>query len=281
MSVQVSKKSRGVINKVIDALPVELHFPGFNYCGPGTKLQKRLNRGDVGVNPLDEACKQHDIVYANKSDKESREEADKRLEEEAWERVKAKDAKWGEKAAAWVTTNMIKAKRKLSGGCISCNDGCCDRDRAAGTTERKRQRKGGVIEFRNRDMLAATKSGRAKGGKTGLRKRKTQRRVAVRKADNTQFRVIPIPKRGGLLPALPAILAGLAAVGAVANTTSSIANAVKNINEARKSFTKDSDATKSVKVGKGLYLRPYKAGLGLFFTEPKATTKSKSKNLLD
>ena len=31
-----------VINKSIDLLPVELHIPGYQYCGPGTKLSKRL-----------------------------------------------------------------------------------------------------------------------------------------------------------------------------------------------------------------------------------------------
>ena len=39
-------KGAGVINKIIDNLPFELHLPGgFNYCGPGTKLKLRLDRG--------------------------------------------------------------------------------------------------------------------------------------------------------------------------------------------------------------------------------------------
>jgi Phospholipase A2-like domain len=122
MSVQIHKnRGRGVINRIIDALPVEVHIPGFNFCGPGTKLEERLRRGDVGVNKLDEECKAHDIVYASNSDKVTRAEADKKLENAAWERVKAKDAKLGEKTAAWLTTNIMKAKRALSGGCISCS----------------------------------------------------------------------------------------------------------------------------------------------------------------
>jgi hypothetical protein len=39
-----------------------------NYCGPGTVLQKRLERGDIGVDVgrgLDDACKKHDIGYMN------------------------------------------------------------------------------------------------------------------------------------------------------------------------------------------------------------------------
>jgi hypothetical protein len=54
---------RGILNSVINKLPVELHISGYNYCGPGTKLSKRLSRGDKGVNDLDEACKEHDIAY--------------------------------------------------------------------------------------------------------------------------------------------------------------------------------------------------------------------------
>lgn len=35
-----------IVNKSIDLLPVELHIPGYQYCGPGTKLKKRLARGE-------------------------------------------------------------------------------------------------------------------------------------------------------------------------------------------------------------------------------------------
>ena len=34
-----------------------------NYCVPGTNLEKRLARGDEGINRLDNVCKQHDIDY--------------------------------------------------------------------------------------------------------------------------------------------------------------------------------------------------------------------------
>lgn len=37
-----------VLNRAIDALPIEFHIPGYNWCGPGTKVQKRLARGDQG-----------------------------------------------------------------------------------------------------------------------------------------------------------------------------------------------------------------------------------------
>ena len=56
------------IEKALNAPLEELHLrtlPGhkkYNYCGPGTDL-KRLERGDKGINCLDEVYKQHDIDY--------------------------------------------------------------------------------------------------------------------------------------------------------------------------------------------------------------------------
>lgn len=105
------------INKAVDLLPGEVHLPGYNYCGPGTKLAERLARGDIGINKLDEACKQHDIAYTKYSDTTRRAQADKELAERAWERVTSSDASIGEKAAAWAVTNLMKVKSKLGGGC--------------------------------------------------------------------------------------------------------------------------------------------------------------------
>lgn len=42
--------------------------------------------------------------------------ADKVLENSAWQRVTAKDNLYGEKAAAYLVTNMMKVKRKLGMG---------------------------------------------------------------------------------------------------------------------------------------------------------------------
>lgn len=73
------KTGAGLINKLINNLPFELHLPGYNYCGPGTKLYKRLSRNDKGINPLDEACKLHDIAYAQNTSIDSRHKADLQL----------------------------------------------------------------------------------------------------------------------------------------------------------------------------------------------------------
>lgn len=105
-----------ILNKAIDILPAEIHFPSYQYCGPGTNLQKRLSRGDPGINKLDAACKVHDIAYSKYKDNKNRSIADKDLAERAWERVRATDSSLGEKAAAWAVTNIMKAKTALGGG---------------------------------------------------------------------------------------------------------------------------------------------------------------------
>src|SRR5436190_2638767 len=106
-----------VINKAIDLLPFEAHVPGgYEWCGPGTKVAKRLARGDKGINPLDAACKQHDIAYSKYSDSDRRREADKELAEQAWKRFKSPDSSVGEKAAALAVTAAMKAKAKFGGG---------------------------------------------------------------------------------------------------------------------------------------------------------------------
>lgn len=35
----------GFLNKLINKLPFELHFPGYKYCGPETKLDEKLQKG--------------------------------------------------------------------------------------------------------------------------------------------------------------------------------------------------------------------------------------------
>ncbi|XP_058986227.1 uncharacterized protein LOC131806273 [Musca domestica] len=77
----------GLVNKLINSLPVELHLPGYQFCGPGTKLEKRIQRGDQGINPLDAACRAHDIAYSQNKDIEQRHIADRELTERAWERA--------------------------------------------------------------------------------------------------------------------------------------------------------------------------------------------------
>lgn len=117
MIAHEKKKGRGLVNELINKLPIELHLPGYQYCGPETKLAKRLERGDPGINLLDSACKEHDIAYSqNKGNLEARHAADQVLADKAWGRVLSKDAGISERAAAYAVTNAMNLKTKFGQG---------------------------------------------------------------------------------------------------------------------------------------------------------------------
>lgn len=109
-------RGKGLVNSAIDALPIELHIPGYQFCGPGTKLIKRLARGEQGINPLDKACRKHDIKYSKHKDTEERYKADQILLDQARERITSKDATIGEKLSAIIVWTAMKAKTKLGMG---------------------------------------------------------------------------------------------------------------------------------------------------------------------
>ncbi|KAL4083047.1 hypothetical protein QTP88_028377 [Uroleucon formosanum] len=188
-------KGSGLINTLINKLPIELHVPGYQYCGPGTNLKKRLARGDKGINPLDSACRDHDIAYEQSNSIADRNKADYILEQRAWDRFKSKDSSLKEKAVAWGVTTAMKAKRKIGGGCGF------------------------------KAALKATKNVIKKNiGEKNLMKL-TKKCVAVaRKTFKTKKTKVPrtinIPKKGGVLPLIP-IFAGLSALGAL---TGGVAN---------------------------------------------------------
>ena len=47
--------------------------------GPGTKLKKRLARGDPGINRLDRLAKQHDIDYSKAKSLQDKWKADTKM----------------------------------------------------------------------------------------------------------------------------------------------------------------------------------------------------------
>lgn len=84
-------------------------------------------------------------------------------------------------------------------------------------------------------------------------------------------RVIPVPKTGGFLPLIP-IFAGLSAAGSLAGGITGIRNAVKDFKSAKKQladFKKHNVNMKSLCFGKGLHLKPYKNGLGIYVAKKK------------
>jgi len=97
------KTGSGLINRILQRAPLpEMHLSlpknvpsenrpdgsfqntgKYSYCGPGTKVEKRLKEGYEGVNSLDKACKQHDIYYAQHKKTSERNIADDILANEA------------------------------------------------------------------------------------------------------------------------------------------------------------------------------------------------------
>lgn len=252
----VSRSGCGFFNRLIDNLPIELHIPGYNYCGPGTKLNKRLARNDKGVNLLDEACKSHDIAYSQTSDISKRHEADRILADKAAERYQDKSSSIGEKLAALGVKTAMKAKVKLGMGCSN-------------KLKRKRQRKivGGKVTFSSvvknvRNTLKSKKPTSVTSAvKIALKNTRN-----IKKNNIKHPRIIPIPKTGGFLPLIP-LFAGLSALGALAGGASSIASAVnkaKMAQEELKEKQRHNQKMESIAVGSGLHIKPYKKGLGLF-----------------
>lgn len=152
LAIKEADKQRDVmsfVNRLIDALPFELHLPGYKYAGPGTRLQKRLARGDKPRNALDLAARNHDIAYARDKDHEKRREADLVLSKEAGKRFWAPDSSLGEKAAAALVKAAMVVKRKV-GGRVRRKVGGRVRRKVGGGRRRKRalplaRRRGGTL----------------------------------------------------------------------------------------------------------------------------------------
>jgi len=249
-------KGRGLLNGLINKLPFELHLPKYNYCGPGTHLAERLERGDIGINKLDEACKEHDIAYSTSTNLADRHQADKVLEDKAWERVRSSDAKFGEKAAALLVTGAMKGKRKLGMGI------------------RKPSFKNSVIIPVSKYLKKSHRQGREENihklSIAALRAAK----LAIKKAGGRKNirvpRIIPFEsKSGSALPLIP-ILAGLSAVGSLLGGASAVAKTVIDTRNAKKQMeeTKRHNAAMEA-VGKGLYLKKSKCGYGLYLAKGK------------
>ena len=77
---QLTKAPAGgsLLNKAINNLPVEVHLPGHNFTGPGTKLNKRLNpdltlkKWSKPINRVDKAAYHHDLCYLKNNDTATR-----------------------------------------------------------------------------------------------------------------------------------------------------------------------------------------------------------------
>ena len=257
------RRGRGFLNSAINKLPFELHIPGYQYCGPGTKLEKRLSRGDSGINPLDKACKEHDKAYNKNKDLASRHQADRILAERAWERVKDPKSTFGERAAAWLVTTGMKAKMKLGSGL-------------------KRRKRNTKTSFRK--LIEAARLKRYGDLGRASKRAYSKARKFLRNADFPKPpRILPIPKKiGGFLPFLVPIMAGLSAIGSLAGGAAGIAKAVNEAKDAKMKLDelkRHNQVLEAQRIGSGLYLQPYRKGYGLLIENNIATPSHRRKRL--
>lgn len=281
------KTGRGLINKAINHLPFELHLPGYQYCGPGTRLKERLRRGDPGRNQLDRACRLHDIAYDKFPEDHERKMADQMLLGKAIERAKSKDASLGEKVAASTVAGLMTFKNAVGSGFRTKNK--------KKTTKTKRLKKKNNINKILHSTVKTVKNvlndKRPKTVENAVHIALKTAKIAVKKHSNAKTktyspefeRVIPVPKIGGVLPLIP-IFAGLSALGALAGGSAAIANAVVTANNAKKQLHEserhnqvmEAIAIGTNKHGRGVYLKPYRAGLGLYMNKKDSRNISKN-----
>lgn len=239
-----SKKiGKGIINTLIDHLPLSLHLPGgYQYAGPGTKVKEKLERGVKPKNKLDEAAMHHDIAYLKSKDLKDRHAADKILQEAAWERVKAKDSSLGEKAAGYLVTNTMKLKRAIGGSLYNAhpvNLSQPEREKLVqAISTKKKSVKLQLLKSRTKDSvqneitLPLTRS--------QIKNLKNKKTITLSSAQLSKV------KSGGFLPAL------IAAAPAIASVLGTIYNAYTT--------------KKGTEKGKGIYLNK-KKGTGVYLNK--------------
>ena len=64
-----AQKGGSLLNKAINNLPFEMHLPGHNFTGPGTKLKKRLN---PDLTHVDKVTYHHDVCHLKNDDTATR-----------------------------------------------------------------------------------------------------------------------------------------------------------------------------------------------------------------
>lgn len=132
----LTKKGQGILDSIINNLPVELHLLDFgtdgvrkfNFCGPGTKLHERTTGppyyrplpGNEPINGLDSACYKHDIAYDMYKDVPTRNKSDLKLVREAqeWEQKMQGKLKLADRINLGIVKKVIGDKAKAGAGKI-------------------------------------------------------------------------------------------------------------------------------------------------------------------
>ena len=95
------------VQKLLNKTGMEFHWPGYQYMGPGTHLEKRLARGDPGINRLDRIAKTHDIDYNKARNLQDKWVADRKM-------IAKIDKLPGRKTLTErIVKNIMKAKLRL------------------------------------------------------------------------------------------------------------------------------------------------------------------------
>lgn len=246
---------------------------GYSYCGPGTRLKERMERGEPGINPLDAACKVHDIAYDTHKESSERAVADKILQNEAMKRVFASDAKMGERVAAVGVAAAMKAKRMVTG-------------LGVGRKDIKMTDKGFKKKCCKKNPKELTFARLIKNAKDEIKRKRPDTvdsaiKIAVRSIKKAKEgneikhpRTIKMPPiSGGILPLIP-IFAGLGALGSIVGSTAGVANAINQAKKAQEELSEtkrhnamiEAIAIGKKKGGKGFYLRPNKSGNGFYLS---------------
>ena len=136
VKTQFIKSGTGLFNKAVNNLPFELHLPGHNFTGPGTRLDRRLKPDGTPqewskpINRVDQAAYHHDLCYAKYADRKTRNEVcDKQMLQQLDE---IENPSLRERLDRGLVSGMINAKVKLGLGLKKSLERRCEVDRSTG-----------------------------------------------------------------------------------------------------------------------------------------------------
>lgn len=209
---------------------------------------------------MDAACKEHDIVYSDNKDSNSRYLADGKLQNFAMKRVFAKDASIGERATALAVTAAMKAKRMLT-------------KQGKGMKKEVSGKKDPKTEVALHTLIKQSKAAIKKSKPENIRSAVAVAIKSIKKSKRgkrvKQPRIIKLPETtvsGGVLPLVP-IFAGLSALGSIVGSTTSVLKAMSDYKEAEKQMEENkrhNRTMEAIAIGKGYYLKPFKTGKGYY-----------------
>lgn len=245
-------------------------------------MKERLERGDTGINGLDQACKQHDIAYSENNSGEKRREADKILGNSAWQRFKSSEASFSEKMNSLAIAGIMKAKSKLG---LGLKKGVKKNHQLRKKIQKPNTKQKNPTITTKQVLSNAIKDAKcilSVGNPTSVDEATKlavsaalasvkKHKLPKKKFNENIPRVIAVPKIGGMLPLVP-IFAGLSALGALMGGAASVTNAVIQTKKAKENLTEANRHNKTIeaitlgktKTGQGVFLKPYRTGLGVY-----------------